>query len=295
MTLTADSQYAAVFQPLRPKLVRLAYRMLGSMADAEDVAQTAYLRWSGAEPEAVREPEAFLMRIVARLSLDELKSARRRRERYVGPWLPEPLIDEHAGEADARQVALPLLLALERLSALERAAFLLHDIFDQDFDEVAQALGRTPAACRQLASRVRRRVRDGQPQSAPPTEAGLKLAQAFFTASRTGDLDGLRALLAEEVAVHADGGGLRPAAFRVLEGLEETMLLHAQLARRYATQPSVLVDVTIINGLPGFITREADGLQTTALRTEDGRITAVYVVRNPDKLARLEAANLGKA
>src|SRR5262245_51862058 len=142
---------AATFDPLRPKLTRIAYRMLGSVSDAEDVVQDAFLRWLDADRNAVREPEAFLRRVVTRLCLDQLKSARRRRETYVGPWLPEPVIETAQDEVD--DVTLPLMMALERLSPLERAAFLLHDVFGVSFEEIAQTIGREPATYRQLASR----------------------------------------------------------------------------------------------------------------------------------------------
>ncbi|HEX8058057.1 MAG TPA: sigma-70 family RNA polymerase sigma factor, partial [Novosphingobium sp.] len=145
---------AAVFDPLRPRLTRVAYRMLGSVADAEDVVQEAFIRWLGADRAAVREPEAFLRRTVTRLCLDQLKSARHRRETYIGPWLPDPIVEEE----DVEDVTLPLMLALERLSPLERAAFLLHDVFGLDFEEVAKTIDRDPAACRQLASRARGHV-----------------------------------------------------------------------------------------------------------------------------------------
>ena len=152
---------AAVFDPLRPRLTRVAYRMLGSVADAEDVVQEAFIRWMGADRSAVREPEAFLRRTVTRLCLDQLKSARRRREIYVGPWLPEPVVEEAVEEED---VTLPLMLALERLSPLERAAFLLHDVFGVGFEEIAATVRRSPAACRQLAARARTHVREARPR-----------------------------------------------------------------------------------------------------------------------------------
>jgi RNA polymerase sigma-70 factor (ECF subfamily) len=280
---------AAVFDPLRPRLIRVAYRMLGSVADAEDVVQEAFLRWREADLAAVREPEAYLRRVVTRLSLDVLKSARRRREVYVGPWLPEPVIaPEDADEVE--DVTLPLMLALERLSPLERAAFLLHDVFGADFDEVAEALGREPAACRQLASRARTHVRAARPRFDVPAERGMEIADAFLAASRSGDMTGLKAMLAEDVALHSDGGGVRPAALRTITGVEDVMKVFARLAERLVEfGPWELVQVGRINGLPGFVTREADGLlQTTALLVEDGRVAAIYVVRNPEKLRHLE-------
>lgn len=281
---------AASFDPLRPRLVRVAYRMLGSMADAEDVVQEAFIRWMAADRASVDQPEAYLRRTVARLSLDVLKSARRRRETYVGPWLPEPVVLDAEAEAAADDVTLPLLLALERLSPLERAAFLLHDVFGVAFDEVAETLGREETAVRQLASRARTHVRASRPRFDVPKERGLEIAEAFFAASRSGDMAGLQALLAADVVLHADGGGKRPAANRVIEGLRDVLATHGALARAFRRHGvSRLERYAVINGLPGFVTREADGLlQTTALQIEDGRIAAIYVVRNPDKLARLE-------
>src|SRR5690606_19584992 len=185
MALMSSQDAAASFHPLRPKLIRIAYRMLGSVADAEDVVQEAFLRWLNADREAVREPEAFLRRVATRLCLDHLKSARHRRETYVGPWLPEPVVEAAEGDFDD-DITLPLMMALERLSPLERAAFLLHDVYGVSFDEIAETIGREPAACRQLASRARNHVRAARPRSKLPKERGLELTAAFFAASRNG-------------------------------------------------------------------------------------------------------------
>ena len=188
--------------------MRVAYRMLGSVADAEDIVQEAFIRWMGADRSEVREPEAFLRRTVTRLCLDQLKSARRQRETYIGPWLPDPVVEEDEEE----DVTLPLMLALERLSPLERAAFLLHDVFGLGFEEVAATIQRDPAACRQLAARARTHVREARPRFQVDKQRGLELAEAFFAASRSGDMKALGAMLAADVSVHADGGGKRPAA-----------------------------------------------------------------------------------
>ena len=275
---------AASFEPLRPTLMRVAYRMLGSVADAEDIVQEAFVRWMNTERVDVREPEAFLRRAVTRLCLDELKSARHARETYVGPWLPDPVVEEEAAE----DVTLPLMLALERLSPLERAAFLLHDVFGLGFDEVAATLQRDAAACRQLAARARTHVREARPRFQVEKKRGLEIAEAFFAASRSGDMNALGAMLAADVSVHADGGGKRPAAPAPILGFDAVMKASEVLADIFKNNPSTLVRTCFVNGLPGFVTLEADGeLATTALEIEDGKIAAVYVVRNPDKLRHL--------
>ncbi len=264
--------------------MRVAYRMLGSVADAEDMVQEAFIRWMGTDRGAVREAEAFLRRTVTRLCLDQLKSARRQRETYLGPWLPDPVLEEEAAE----DVTLPLMLALERLSPLERAAFLLNDVFGLAFEEVASTIGRDTAARRQLAARARSHVRQARPRFQVDKQHGLELAEAFFTASRNGDMKALGAMLAADVSVHSDGGGKRPAAMRPIVGYEAVMKVHRALTDLFQKNASKLVRIGFVNGLPGFVTLEADGeLQTTALDIEDGKIAAIYVVRNPDKLRHL--------
>ena len=284
MTGMSHTDAAAEFDPLRPKLMRVAYRMLGSVADAEDVLQEAFIRWMGAARGAVREPEAFLRRTVTRLCLDQLKSARHQRETYIGPWLPDPVVQEDEEE----DVTLPLMLALERLSPLERAAFLLHDVFGLGFEEVAATIQRDPTACRQLAARARSHVREARPRFQVDKQHGLELANAFFAASRNGDMKALAAMLTADVSVHADGGGKRSAALQPIVGFDAVMKAHEYLAGLFRKNGSKLVHAGFINGLPGFVSLEADGeLQTTALDVEDGKITAIYVVRNPDKLRHL--------
>jgi RNA polymerase sigma-70 factor (ECF subfamily) len=280
---------AAIFDPLRPKLARIAYRMLGSVADAEDVVQDAFLRWMATDRSAVRQPESFLRRTVTRLCLDQLKSARRRREVYPGEWLPEPVIDPEDEQPD--DVTLPLMMALERLSPLERAAFILHDVFGVEFDEVAKTIGRDPAATRQLAARARSHVREDRPRFDLPKEKGLEIAEAFFNASRSGDMTALGLLLAADVSMHSDGGGKKPAAMKPFLGFDAVMNLHASLAKFFAENGSRFLRFAVINGLPGFVTMEADDtLQTTALDIRDGKIFGIYVMRNPDKLKQVERA-----
>jgi RNA polymerase sigma-70 factor (ECF subfamily) len=288
MVAPSQPDAAELFDPLRPKLIRVAYRMLGSVAEAEDVVQDAFLRWFDTDRSPIREPEAFLRRIVTRLCLDVLKSARRKRETYVGPWLPEPVLETESDEVD--DVTLPLMMALERLSPLERAAFLLHDVFGVGFDEVAETIGRDTQSCRQLASRARTHVRAERPRFQVSPDRGREIVEAFFTASRGGDMSSLRSLLAEDVTVWADGGGKRPAAPSPIVGLAEVLKLHTVLAQIFAQHPSKLVRYGVINGLPGMVTEEGDAiLQTTALEIVDGKVVAIYIVRNPDKLRHLEA------
>ncbi|WP_244424827.1 sigma factor-like helix-turn-helix DNA-binding protein [Methylobacterium nodulans] len=208
----------------------------------------------------------------------------RRRETYIGPWLPEPIFDPEDTDTPD-DITLPLMIALERLSPLERAAFLLHDVFGMEFDAVGEAIGREPATCRKLASRARAHIYDARPRFAVPKERGLKLAAAFFTASRSGDMAALRALLAEDVVAHADGGGKVPATLQPLVGLEAVLARHAGMARDFALSPSRLVRYAVIDGLPGFVTIEGGNImQTTALQIEDEKVVAIYVTRNPDKL-----------
>jgi len=247
--------------------------------------QDAFIRWMGTDRKDVREPAAFLRRTVMRLCLDQLKSARVQREIYVGPWLPEPLVED---SDEVEDVTLPLMLALERLSPLERAAFLLHDVFGLDFEGIGATVGRDAAACRQLAALARGHVRDARPRFQVERQRGLEIADAFFAASRSGDMTALGAMLAADVSLHSDGGGKRPAAVRPAIGFSQVMRVHKALAVLFGKYRSTLVRTCLINGLPGFVTQEADGeLQTTALDVEDGKVTAIYVMRNPDKLRHL--------
>jgi RNA polymerase sigma-70 factor (ECF subfamily) len=282
MMNTRSEDAAVSFEPLRPKLIRVAYRMLGSVQDAEDMVQDAFIRWMNTNRSDIREPEAFLRRAVTRLCLDQLKSARRQRETYVGPWLPDPIVEED----EVEDVTLPLMLALERLSPLERAVFLLHDVFGVEFEEIAVTIGRDPAACRQLASRAREHVRNARPRFQVEKQRGLAFAKAFFAASRSGDIKAHGTMLAADVSIHADGGGKRPAATQPILGFDAVMKLYEQLKPLFLK--TRFVRAAFINGLPGFVTLEADGeLQTTALEIEDGKVTAIYVMRNPDKLKHL--------
>jgi RNA polymerase sigma-70 factor, ECF subfamily len=292
--MTSDP--AATFEPHRRRLRGLAYRMLGSMAEADDAVQEAYLRWHQADRASVADARAFLTTTTTRICLDVLKSARAARETYVGPWLPDPILDEASLAPDAQteladDLSVALLLALERLSALERAAFLLHDVFDFPYAQIAAALGRSEAACRQLASRARDRVRE----SRPPLRSGAgatgaqhaALLQAFVDAARSGDLEALTRMLAQDARLVTDGGGKVTAAMNVISGADRVAAFLAGVVRKGWTADITLRAATI-NGLPGLLLRGSRGLvQTTAFEVTGEIVSAIYIVRNPDKLRHL--------
>lgn len=272
-----------IFQAQRPRLLRLAYRMLGSRHDAEDVLQEAWLRWQRSDQIVVQEPAAWLTRIVSRLCLDQMKSARARRETYPGTWLPEPLIEPEDDALRPDNLTLTLMMALERLSPLERAAFLLHDVFGQSMDEVATTIDRSPAATRQLAARARAHVQIDRPRYDMSRDDAATLTRAFFEACKTGDTATLSAMLAEGVTFHADGGGKITSYPNVIAGTEKLIRLFQGWSRKFGATMQ-LIEPVMIDGLPGFVSRLDGHLQTTALQIEGGLITAIYITRNPDKL-----------
>ncbi|WP_293854072.1 sigma-70 family RNA polymerase sigma factor [uncultured Alsobacter sp.] len=285
--MTADDPVAS-FEAQRPRLVRLACRMLGSRSDAEDVVQSAWIRWMGTDRGEVRSVPAFLARVVTRLCLDEMKSARARREIYVGAWLPEPVLDRAEEDIDGDDLTLTLMLALERLSPLERAAFLLHDVFGMPLDAVADTLGRKGPAVRQLAARARRHVREARPRFPVDRAEGERIAKAFFAATASGDLTALRGLLAENAELRSDGGGKVLAFPNPVRGIERLLRLYASLSRKWGSAWAEMIEPVWIDGLPGYISRERGAiLQTTALAIECGRVVGIYVTRNPDKLQRV--------
>lgn len=283
--MIAIDDATGAFEAHRPRLQRLAYRMLGSSAEAEDIVQEAWLRWRSVDTDAIRQPAAWLTRTVTRLCLDTIKSARSRREAYIGNWLPEPIFESEEEALPLDELTLTLMMALERLSPLERAAFLLHDVFGVSLPEVATTLDRDATAVRQLAVRARKHVQEARPRFPLAREEGDRIAKAFFVASSQGDLNGLRALLAASVVLKADGGGKAHAFLKPIVGLDRVLRLFAGLYRKLTREPAVLVKWIWIDGLPGYVSYERDGaLQTTALAIEDGRIAAIYITRNPDKL-----------
>lgn len=293
--LTAEVDSTDVFETQRKRLARVAYRMLGSVSEAEDAVQDTFLRWHGTQHVEVRDPAGFLTRIVTNVCLDRLRSAQRTREIYVGPWLPEPIVDAAPAADDVDDVSMVLMLALERLSPLERAAFLLHDVFGVGFDEIALTIERAPAACRQLASRARRHIRSARPRFPVSPSEGERIAEAFLLASRLDDATGLSRLLAEDAVTYTDGGGMRPAAINPIVGRERVVAMFRGLARKVDFRQAHVLRRGWVNGLPGFVTMErGDVLQTTGLLIEDGIIQAIYIVRNPDKLAHLTMSGMAR-
>ncbi len=292
MSETIDQDRLTSFEAHRSALTGLAYRMLGSRAEAEDVVQDAYLRWHAADRSAVADPRRYLATVVTRLCLDRMKSAHARREIYVGQWLPEPVVDEALGDETvddlAHDLSVALMLVLERLSPLERASFLLHDVFGLDFAEVGRALDRGEAACRQLAARARTHIEDGRPRFPASPEDGRRLADAFSVATRSGDVQGLTKLLAADAVLYTDGGGKRAAALKPIYGADKILRFLAGVARKTPALAAMQLRAATVNGLPGFVMREEDGsLATMAFEARNERIAAIYLVRNPDKLGHV--------
>jgi RNA polymerase sigma-70 factor (ECF subfamily) len=277
--------------PARKRLLGLAYRMLGSRADAEDVLQDAYLRYSTARE--VIDPSAYLTTVVTRLCLDRLKSARAQREAYVGPWLPEPVEDPSTMSPEAAteladDISFALMLALDRLSPGERAAFLLHDVFDLTFAEVGAILGRSDPACRQLASRARTSVRRGRPAAAPSPEAHLRLLKAFGLAVTSGDVQAIAGVLREDAVLVSDGGGKRVTALRPIIGAERIARLLVGANRKFGGSPDRRAEVRPVNGALAVWTYEGGSLETVwTIAVAEDRIIALYSIGNPDKLADL--------
>jgi RNA polymerase sigma-70 factor (ECF subfamily) len=286
------SALAASFEEHRAHLVRVAYGQLGSLAEAEDVVQDAWLRLQRADASEIRDLRAWLTTTVSRLALDTLRSARARRERYVGPWLPEPLLGDHAADPADRvtldeSVGMALLVVLESLSAGERVAFVLHDVFGYAFDEVADVLGTSSDAARQYASRARRHVEARRPRFPATPEQQREIVEAFATAIGEGDMGRLVALLHPDAVMVTDGGGKVRAPRKPIEGAERVARTAIQLAKKGGDPATVrLVEV---NGMPGIAARDWDGTQNVVAFTVDGGlITEIHIVRNPDKVRGIE-------
>ncbi|GAA2675170.1 RNA polymerase sigma factor SigJ [Streptomyces aculeolatus] len=287
----AEEQLARSFEANRPRLLRVAYTMTGSLVEAEDCVQDAWLRLRRLDdPGSVRDLGAWLTTTVSRLALDALSSARARREQYVGTWLPEPLVADRSHDPVDRvtldeSVSMALLVVLERLSPAERTAFVLHDVFSVPFPEIAEVVGRSPAAVRQLASRARRQVEDGRPRTPATVAEQQKVVEAFTAACQDGDLPGLIALLDPDVVLRGDGGG----KVVTLQRTEREAARVAQMIITYAGKVGPLsIRPVEVNGVPGLAIRAGTGqLAVLSLTVDAGRITAIDIMRNPDKLAKV--------
>jgi RNA polymerase sigma-70 factor, ECF subfamily len=268
----------------------VAYRMLGSVTEAEDVAQEAVLRLARAD-EPIDEPAAWITTAATRLSIDVLRSARVRRETYVGPWLPEPLIDDAAADGAelADSLSQAFLVMLERLTPLERAAFLLRDVFDYSYPEIARIVVRSEPAARQLVARARKHLGAGRPRFDADERLRDRLLERFLAAAEEGDLEGLEALLAEDAILYSDGGGKAIAARRPICGAERIARFMARVTRKQHRLGLLARRLVRVNGQPGSILRAPDGAVFSVLSVDvaDGRIQTIRVVRNPDKLAHL--------
>ncbi|MBB4662984.1 RNA polymerase sigma factor SigJ [Conexibacter arvalis] len=317
MSTRSDEQLAAAFEAERPYLRRLAYGTLGSVAEADDVVQDAWLRLQRADAAAIGDLRAWLTTVVGRLALDALGTARVRRERYVGPWLPEPIVE--AAGADAafgpvasaaetralgsdpadrvtldEQVTTALLVVLERLSPAERTAFVLHDVFGLPFQEVSEVVGRTPAAVRQLAARARRHVDEGTPRFPASREEHARVVAAFAEAWAAGDVDGLLRMLDPDVTFRSDGGGKVAAARVPHHGAEHVAELLVSFSRvNERAGGGARGGLADVNGLPGIVLSDGDVKTVISLTVDRGRIVAIDAVRNPDKLRHVTASPTG--
>ena len=298
---TAD---ASSFESYRPLMFSIAYRMLGSATEAEDIVQEAYLRYQAVAPGAIQSPKAFLSTVVTRLCLNQLQSARVQRETYIGPWLPEPIFTETDERANPRHqaemhdsISFAFLVLLEELTPLERAVFLLREVFDYEYDEIAVILDKEPAACRQVFSRAKKHVTDARPRFTPAPEAHRQLLSQFLQATSAGDLDGLTALLAADVVMWADGGGkARGAALHPLHGPQAVAQFLAG-TRRFMQEGSQ-AELAAINGELAIILRASGKAYVVlSITAGEGAVREIRVVGNPDKLnwVNLPKAPTGEA
>jgi RNA polymerase sigma-70 factor (ECF subfamily) len=289
MSYSASPTDSDAFAALRPRLFSIAYRMLGTRADAEDVLQDAWLRWHRADHTALQSAEAWLVTVVTRLAIDRLRAAKAEREAYVGWWLPEPLVelDERTPEAAAElagELSVAFLWVLERLSPEERAAFLLRRVFDHSYAEIATLLGKNEAACRQMVHRASERVQQEHPRFDVSKDVHRRLLEKFMQAARSGEREAMKELLADDVQVIGDGGGKAPSFLEVLRGADRIAELYWDFSQRLGDQ--AVYRIAQINGEPGLLRYVGGQLESAQAFVTDGeRIVAIYAVRNPDKLA----------
>lgn len=277
------------FESHRSLLTGVAYRMLGSVSDAEDMVQEAWLRWRGVDVTTVNAPRSWLLTVVSRLCLDRLKSAQVQREQYFGTWLPEPLVGsvepQQAAQVD-ESVSIALLLVLEKLSPVERAGFLLHEVFGHTFDEIGEILGKPAVNCRKLVSRARERVRADKPRFTATRGEHEELLKRFLNACRGGEIEPLMNMLGEDAALHSDGGGKAQAVAMVMRGRDKIARFFASIMRgSEAGESGYGMRETTFNGVPGVLLYSNGRLVTAlALEVHDGKISAIFAHRNPDKL-----------
>lgn len=282
----------------RPRLIGLVYRLTSSVSEAEDIVQETFVRWMQANHQGIQSPFSWLATVATRLALDYLKSARVKRESYIGPWLPEPLLmHENTPEREQaldESLSMALLMVLEQLSPGERAAFILHDVFQLSFNEIATTLNRKAASCRKLASRARTKIGKSPNQYCPPVGDHRKLVSAFFEAIKTGDMQRLQSLLREDVTLHVDGGGKVPAALTVLQRRQTVIpFLLRVLTPGFSAvgSPQVQMTLTWFNGAPGFVIWvDAQAVSAFNLDIQDQQIRQIHVLRNPDKLRFFKSA-----
>jgi RNA polymerase sigma-70 factor, ECF subfamily len=291
----SDADVSELYEELRPLLFSIAYRMVGSVGEAEDIVQEAFVRFErGAGTSGhVESPKGYLTTVVTRLAIDHLRSARRRRESYVGTWLPEPLVDERAPDVAAEaemsdSLSMALLTLLETLSPVERAVFLLREVFGYGYDEIAEIVQRSEPNCRQIFARARRRIDAGKPRFEASREEREQLVHAFINATEEGEMDDLVGVLAADVVFYGDGGGKATAVLRPIYGRERVGRLLGAFAKQ-AKGLAVSFNPIDVNGQPGLITRDADGrvISVLAFEVADGLIEAIHSVVNPDKLGHL--------
>ena len=289
--MTTDPSF---FERLRPRLQGIAYRMLGATGEAQEVVQDAWLRWHAADAVEIANAEAWLVAVTTRLAIDRLRRAKVQREHYTGTWLPEPLLGESPASPEqllerVDELSVAFLALLERLAPEARAAWLLREVFDADYDEVAAALGKSEAACRQLVHRAKSQLRDGRPRHAVPRETQLRLLRGFADAAVSGEIGPLKALLAEEAALVGDGGGVVPSFGKPLLGAQRIAQLYFATHRRHGA--ALRYEVVTLNGQWGLLRFVDERLESAQTMEVDGeRIVHIHSQRNPHKLARIARA-----
>jgi RNA polymerase sigma-70 factor (ECF subfamily) len=283
------------FEEHRQGLERLAYRMLGSLADADDVLQDAYLRWSRSDRAEVHSARAYLYSIVTRLCIDQRRKVEARKESYIGPWLPDPVIESehsHSSLEAAESISLAFLVVLESLSPVERAAYLLRRVFDYEYDQIAEVLDKSPTNCRQLVSRSEERIHERRPRFEPDPDAAERITGEFLEACTTGDLDGLVGLLAADAVAYTDGGGKATAAMVPIHGSDRIARMFIGLARKAGAEFEL--HTVRVNGQPGIMALHHKELAfVMTLDIVERQIANCYVFRNPDKLARMSKPDFG--